>query len=475
MRRLLTVLFLMMPSASLALPLWTGNQGGVVIDQAVLDDVMAKSAQQFSLPVEGKDYRVQVEAISEPNLGVTSLIGRIDGDPESFFLLCLTDAGAVVAFFQPGNGSAYRLSHIDGTDKVQPVDYASLGGCAGALEAKAVTPRTEQSAVSMPLPDATRSVANDGSRHDILIAYTTNAETVMGGWDYIRAEAQLAVDAANLVYDNSGVTSNLRLVHLMGTDYQEISAWDYEDHAVFLWIPNDGIMDEVLVARDLVGADFVSVLIDGRDFMGEVPTCGVGFVMQPDEINHDFGDSALSIVSVQCAAVSWTLAHEVGHNRGCAHNREDVVIDGAYPYAYGRRFVGDGDAWYRTVMAYDHFTGGYERIPHFTNPEVNYGGVPTGIWPGLDGEAHNTLTHNNTAAVCATFRDERTFMEFGWSGGAPDGFVLSPYPTLLEAMWGSLDGGTIVIQNDKPDFVGTLAGPRAYVHGGAGSAVLGSP
>ena len=41
-------------------------------------------------------------------------------------------------------------------------------------------------------------------------------------------------------------------------------------------------------------------------------------------------------------AQAYVLAHEVGHNRGCAHNREDAGVPGAYDYAYGHRFFTEG-------------------------------------------------------------------------------------------------------------------------------------
>jgi hypothetical protein len=475
MIRLLAVILMILPLTAPAQQLWAGDRGAVKINQTLLANVFSGVEDRFTLPVDGRELQIQVEEISVPNLGVTSLLGRIDGKAESFLLLCRTETGATVAFFQPGDGSAWRLDHTPGFDALRAVDYEALGSCA-VNEASRQLPRTSDNhrPPAQPLPDLdrSRSVADDGSRHDIVVGYTPRAEEVMGGFDFIRAEAQLAIDAANLAYDNSIIAADLRLVHTMSTDYDENTAWDYENHLEFLWYPDDGNMDNMLVNRDLVGADFVCVFIDGRDTMGDVPVCGIAPVMQSDEVNPDFEDLALSIVSVTCATENWSLAHEVGHNRGCAHNRQDATIDGAYSYSYGRRFVGADDGWYRTVMAYDHFQGGYTRIPYFTNPDVYYAGVPTGVTPTFDGEAHNALTHDNTAPVCAGFRDERTFVMFGWTEFS-DGLILTPFATIAEAVAGSRDGGTIVIQNDNASYTGTIPGARTYVHDGPQSVVLG--
>ena len=323
-----------------------------------------------------------------------------------------------------------------------------------------------------PDRDPSRAVADDGSRHDILVAYTPAAETFMGGWDFIRAEAQLAVDAANLAYDNSNITSRLRLVHVMDTDYDEDTAWSYNDHVEYLWYPNDGYMDDVLPTREIVGADFVSVLIDGRDSLGNVHICGAAPTMGPGMDNADFEDYALSVVSVQCATVQWTLAHEVGHNRGCAHNREDAGNDGVYTYSYGHRFWDANNAGYSTVMSYNNDAEDYTHIPYFSNPDVDYEQVPTGVAPGLAGEAHNALTHENTAALCAGFRGERTFVHFGWEFYS-NGLVLFPYPTIGEAIADSREGGIIAIKNSNPSFIGMLVDQRTYVHSGEGNTVLG--
>jgi hypothetical protein len=415
-----------------------------------------------------------VQYVSAPNLGVISLRGRIDKNPDSFFLLCHTEGGATIAFFQPGDGSAYRLDHSRGRDEVYRVDYEKLGECAGTVEFFGAGRESQHPQPALPVPRTEKvgEVADDGSRHDILIGYTPRAELVMGGWEFIRAEAQLAVDAANLTYINSGIPSYLRLVHVMATDYEEGSAWTYTNHVEYLFYPADGHMDNMLPMREAVGADFVSVLIDGRDIMGDVPTCGVAPVMGAEFIIPEFESSALSVVSVQCATDNWTLAHEVGHNRGCAHNREDVSVSGAYPYAYGNRYFGGDNIGYRTVMSYDDSEGSFIRIPHFANPDISYGGAPTGVTPGLVGESHNTLTTNNTAALCAAFRAERTFVQFGWFEFS-NGLILFPYPSIAQAVFSSREGGTIVLQNSKPSFVGVMQDPRSYIHRGNGSAVLG--
>jgi Metallo-peptidase family M12 len=477
MKHLAAIIVLFVAFPVLAQPLWSENRGEVTVNQVLLDELFAKGATRFSLAVDGAELQVEVEKTSGPNLGVSSLRGRFKNQPESFFLLCRAGNGATIAFFQSDGGQAYRLDHTSGRDAVRLVDTASMGSCARALSLRDLPEfpdGTHPPAQPLLPADKEAGVADDGTRHDIIIGYTPAAEAYMGGYDFITAEIQLAVDAANLTYDNSLVNSQLRLVHTLMTPYEEISAWDYEDHAIYLFTPNDGQMDDMLELRNRVGADFVSVLIDGRDIMGDVPTCGAAPTMQAGYNVPEFEYLAVSVVSVTCAATNWSLAHEVGHNRGCAHNRVNTVTYGTYPYSHGLRFYYDPetDHGFRTVMAYDHIDGGYTRVPYFSNPEVDFAGWPTGIEPGLFHEAHNTLTQENTSPLCAGFRSERTFVEFQNSGYV-DGSFQFPLPSIAQAIVGSRKGGHIVLNNSEPGFTGVLSSARSFIHEGPGSAVLG--
>ena len=72
----------------------------------------------------------------------------------------------------------------------------------------------------------------------------------------------------------------------------------------------------------------------------------------------------------QLGAPNYTLAHEIGHNLGCLHNREDASWTNAYDYGdfcFGKRWL-VGAEGYRTVMSYNNASQYNNRIPHFSNP-----------------------------------------------------------------------------------------------------------
>lgn len=457
-----------------AAPLLSGSASALRVDMALLDDLASGRADRCVLAIGGEEHALRIVEREVHGPEATSLRGLIDDDPARFFLLVRRADGGLAALFRVSGATSYQLMRGGGGWRLAAVAAADFEPCAGAQSPPpALRARTRP---APPRERGTRAVADDGSRHDLLVAWTPKTRAAAGGETQIRAEIQLAVDAANLVYGNSAIGSRIRLVHALETDYDEDSAWAYEDHLYALYDPADGDMDELLPLRDRVGADFVSLIVESTDAVGNpIYGCGIGFVMSAEFLGPEFEEGALTVVSRRCAASVWTLAHELGHNRGCTHNREDADGEGAYPYSYGHRFTGDDGAGYRTVMAYDSDPASFERIPHFSNPAISWQGEPTGVPVGEAGEAHCALTQVQTDPLCATFRGERTFVDFDWTG-ASTGFIDAPFASIASGIEGSRDGGTLTLRGDLPGFSGLLPpDPRSYVHDGPGSTLIGAP
>ena len=91
----------------------------------------------------------------------------------------------------------------------------------------------------------------------------------------------------------------------------------------------------------------------------------------------------------QLGAPNYTLAHEIGHNMGCLHNREDSTWDSGYEFSafsFGKRWIENG-LGYGTIMAYDTTDSKYPNtIPFFSNPGVTYLTTATGN-PGTEDNA----------------------------------------------------------------------------------------
>jgi uncharacterized delta-60 repeat protein len=108
------------------------------------------------------------------------------------------------------------------------------------------------------------------------------------------------------------------------------------------------------------------------------------------------------------------VPHEVGHLFGAGHDRFTCGPRAAragcgalYNYSYGNRLQTEGIT-YRTVMSYDPGI----VIPYFSNPNVLFRGVPTGIPEGATNSADNARTINQQAPVIANIMQATCRFEF---------------------------------------------------------------
>ena len=235
-----------------------------------------------------------------------------------------------------------------------------------------------QCQVLVPLEETehafTGSDCADRAVIDLLWVYTPAAFERWGSLEVVEARCAEAVADANLTFENTRLPFRVRTVGIHGTDYVEMDG--YLGH---VQNPSDGYMDEVHAIRDEVAADIV-VLVT-------VVGCGLAYVAPS---NPDYGFQ-------QCSVNCWPAAfrHELGHNLGSQHYVTDGY--GYYSWSSGHRLVPEGGTEIGTAM-------GGNNIPHFSNPAVTYGGVPTGVAPGPDEEADNHLAFLATVPMVADFR-----------------------------------------------------------------------
>jgi len=186
----------------------------------------------------------------------------------------------------------------------------------------------------------------------------------------MRGIIQLGVEEANTAYILSGIETQLRLVfsYREPTNYQEVDAYDMLD---FITLPNDGILDDVHEKRKKFGADLVSFVVDTRQ------TCGLGWIGPKKQF-------MFSVQSWFCFAGHFSLAHEVGHNYGCNHDRvAENCCEDRVNVTYGYK---DPESRYRSIMAYDcqhGFCNGQKgqlctRIQRFSNTKYKFQNLPIG-------------------------------------------------------------------------------------------------
>ncbi len=248
-------------------------------------------------------------------------------------------------------------------------------------------------AVVSPAPDGPVTAADVGDTQiDIMVVYTAEAMVAAAGANGSGAAAMaavvdLAISETNQGYTASGVGIHLNLVYQGAVDYDEAN-FDWGETLTRLQAGADGFMDEVHDLRDQVGADHVVLLVDTVG-----PYAGIGYQMQAITAPF-FADYAFAVVARDYATGAYTFAHELGHNMGANHDR-DNADQGFFDDSFGLQVP---EAGFRTVMAYS--CSGCVRVNRWSNPLITYNNAPTGI---VD-DADNARTLNQTKAITAAFR-----------------------------------------------------------------------
>jgi peptidyl-Asp metalloendopeptidase len=194
---------------------------------------------------------------------------------------------------------------------------------------------------------------------DVMLLYTKRAAS-----HYMRNPEdvfEFAIERANETFHNSGLGNiSLRLVHTQAVDYDEQSSEQFID--LYRMVDGDGPFKDVRRLRNEKRADIVGLVVD--DPRG----CGLSTRVAPDP------EEAYFVVHYACAAITISIAHEIGHILGARHDRQTDPNNTPFPYGHG--YV-DGTKW-RDIMSYAESCQGCPRIPVWSNPRVLYKGEPTG-------------------------------------------------------------------------------------------------
>lgn len=221
---------------------------------------------------------------------------------------------------------------------------------------------------------------DSGDRVDVLVLYTTPVKNSLGGVAQAEVFAQQAVDSANTAYLNSKIRMRIRLARAEETAIAETGSLGSE-------LPVLRGDATTAISRDTSKADLVAMISNSAD------NCGIGYLMGSSTGNQGNG---FTVTSRGCAVGNLSFAHELGHNMGSTHNPENGS-SATYSYGYGHYYDGN----YRTVMSYTNPCPlGCTRRPYFSNPQVLFNNLPTGIENARD----NARSINNTADIIANYR-----------------------------------------------------------------------
>jgi len=405
----------------------------VELDAELLADLLATPAQTVRMPLfDDLDLNVVFERQQTLEPGRCAWFGRIQGLEPSSVTLVLCEGVVAASVVAGPNGYFDLRPRPDGSYLVRQLDRAVMATCGmtpGGLWADSTAGmpsltgarsvrrpgRTSSASLTTaadsevgrydaapPGADGSQPISagrvayvdgcDDGTVIDLLAVYTPDARQAAGGTAAMHALIDLAIADANAAYDRSLIDTSIRLVHRQEVPYDESGAAGTD--VARLIDPDDGHLDDVPPLRDQYGADCVSLWVNSLDYGG------VGFY--PDSSLLGVGLSGITEMRQDNAALL-IIAHEVGHNLWCAHDRDNAVGVPYADYSYGYREP--GAAWH-TIMAYPPG----ETIPYFANPNVNWPGPdppnpgPTGIPDGQPNPCDIALTIEQTKHIVANFR-----------------------------------------------------------------------
>lgn len=352
------------------------------------EGMLSLGPEQFTIEVPGKP-ELRVRRVGMDRRGTRNMVwrGRLQSDGAGNVTLTFHEG---ILFGHIQNGSdVYVIRPQSGRTVVEMLDTDSFapewGHDAATRGHEMVPPVSGGDAIQGSAAAAAAGAAADGTVQIVLMSvYTPQARAAAGGTAQIQARIQAAVDQANTAFINSNMIARYFLAHT-----EEVSHNDSGDIVADLnWVTSDAAVASL---RNTYAADMVSLIVANGG-----PYCGVGWVQRNP--GAGFANYAFQATDIDCLS-NQTLAHEHGHNLGFEHDPASAGIapsGASYPWSFGHYVNGS----FRTIMSYDVCTVSCPRVLHFSNPDVLYNGVPTGILDQRD----NAQTGDLTASIVANFR-----------------------------------------------------------------------
>lgn len=341
----------------------------------------------------------QVERITQYTDGSRSIIARSEENPGRMVSFTVEGERILGAVHLHDREELYRLAWDPdrGQNYVTAINYGELDilSCpadeAMAVGGGSIPDRAERRAEN---PDI---AASDHSVIDLMVVYTEDARNYMESGNSTSLFIAETVNRSQMALDNSEVLITLNLVHTEETNYEE-DPNNTSQTLRRLTDPGDGHMDNIHQIRDNRKADMVTMFARVDD------VGGIAWILTD---HSGRADIAFSVNRVQQLSFpSYTMVHELGHNMGNHHGRDQnsspaPASGGLNDYSTGWRWTGNDGQGYVSVMTYEE---GDERVAHFSNPDITYQGVPTGSYNGQYAPADNARSMNEIRGVIADYR-----------------------------------------------------------------------
>lgn len=366
-----------------------------------------RSADELILEFPGDTQIATKESFESMKNDHGHWVGTIATQKSEYSVSLTILDGKMAGLIRTPNGSYEIIPRANAnTSTVLDVSDVDFPPCANEVENQSLLDYYQWKLHDKQSPhrSASRSVASTSAPLpsrvpiDLLVLYSPEVLAHFDGdKSAVESHAIAAIDVANTAFEKSEMIARFRVVKIALFDVAEESYPGETLNDVLLWLADK---KQVRESRNNVGADIVGLLVeDGRGMCG-----GAQPMTNPDE---GFASHAFQATARSCAVGNMTYAHEHGHNMGFEHNPENSARSpsrASFPWSFGH--FDDGS--FRTIMSLSsECQNGCSRVMHFSNPNVNYDQIPTGITDERD----NAMTGDSVAELVAGFRLDRVFID----------------------------------------------------------------
>ena len=361
----------------------------------------------FELP-SGTRYSVAYDHTESAYGGGKVWVGYVRGYGKDYPVLISTYAGAVNGSLITPSGKL-RLQGTEQSSLLTDMEAANERLFLPSVDDIALPPSTAKRTTALPGGDtaavdtAAAATAGSPAQIDLLILFTNELQTQLGGYSATIARLNLLVATANSVYANSGIYVSLNLVYAQWVNYSYDGS---DDNTALTSLQGDAT---VAALRNQYGADVVAMV---RPFQASI--CGLSYLTQ------NFSSSAYAFSVIEDGSNGGfycdvtTLTHEIGHTMGAAHDvatstQYGSSVDG-FP-SYNRGYCNGSSA---TIMSYANASNGCSPlVRYFSNPNLTACGsgrcgVPIGtsytVGSATVTGADSTTAINNNAPMMAAWR-----------------------------------------------------------------------
>lgn len=376
----------------------------IEFDYTLLYEMKDGYVELFQIETITEDlFEVEISRVIEHYNGDWSIIGNINGSWINSFTLSYSDGKILSSIQNIESHEFYEIvfstqEQLHSFIKVNPHEKDELScGVHDDLEVNS-SYKFGQLSKEQVAQDTTHIV-------DVMIVYTQRARA-WGDFDRggINNVINQSMATAQLAIDNSDIDMEFRLVHSAQVDYRESGSCGTDLRrltASQTFNPFgdqfQGYIEEVHEWRDIHKADLVAMFTETTD-------CGgIAWLLRNEQGDPRFG---FSLTRVQ-QAEGLTHAHELGHNMGSHHSRNQQsnaagADGGLFPYSTGWRWTGTNGQGITSTMTYGE---GDARAAIFSNPDILVQGEPAGSYTEEFAPADNARSLREIKQVVSLYRE----------------------------------------------------------------------